>query len=94
MRAFNLQYADAPGVQYSSYGGTRDFRAPFHLSGPLIRLEDGPNDGWISVRSATYGQFIEAVDADHFQEVGLDPKDFDHLQFFGQIVERLGGVRR
>ncbi len=94
MLNFNRQYVDAPGVQYFSYAGTKFLRAPFQLSGPLIRLKDGPNDGWISVRSATYGQFVETVEADHFQEVGLDPKDFDHLQFFGQIVQRLGGVRK
>jgi triacylglycerol lipase len=94
MQDFNNQYVDAPGVQYFSYGGTKFFRAPFQLSGPLIRIKDGPNDGWISVRSATYGQFVDTVDADHFEEVGLDPAGFDHLEFFGQIVGRLGGVRR
>ena len=91
---FNRQYVDAPGVQYFSYAGTKFYRPPFQLSGPLIRVKDGPNDGWISVRSASYGQFVESVDADHFQEVGLDPEGFDHLQFFGQIVDRLGGVRK
>lgn len=92
METFNRQYVDDTGVRYFSYAGTKFFREPFHLSGPLIRVKDGPNDGWISVRSATYGEFIETVDADHFQEVGLDPDGFDHLTFFGQIVKRLGGV--
>lgn len=94
MKSFNAKFTDAPGVSYFSYAGKKMLRPPFSLSGPIIFAKEGPNDGWISVQSATYGTFVAAVDADHFEEVGLDPGGFDHLQFFGQIVDALGGVRK
>lgn len=71
-RAFNAAVPDVPGVRYYSVAGRF---APhwskwhLHLSERYIERREGPNDGFVSVNSATYGESCEVWDADHMEMV-------------------------
>lgn len=65
---FNDTVIDAPNVRYFSVAGrhTGDFTAPEWLVPHRIVLAaEGPNDGVVSVRSATYGEDLDIWDGDH-----------------------------
>ena len=66
--AFNADTPDVPGVRYFSVAG----RCSLAWLGPqwllpysVVRLADGPNDGLVSVRSATWGEHTDVWDGDH-----------------------------
>jgi triacylglycerol lipase len=65
---FNASTPDAPGVRYFSVAGrcSPAWLGP-HLLLPytVVRLADGPNDGLVSVRSATWGQHNDVWEGDH-----------------------------
>jgi triacylglycerol lipase len=68
---FNESVPDAAGVEYHSVAGRC---GPSNLSPlwwPAARVvrNEGPNDGVVSVRSATYGQTCEVWDGDHMHLV-------------------------
>lgn len=71
-RRFNEAVPDAPGVRYFAVAGACDpalvgpeWRFPFRL---LDRTE-GPNDGVVSVASATWGEHTEVWPGDHLNLV-------------------------
>jgi triacylglycerol lipase len=69
---FNKHVPPAPGVRYFSVAGKHDgaFYHPEWLLPYSIVLEhEGPNDGVVSVASATYGESVEVWDGDHFSLV-------------------------
>jgi triacylglycerol lipase len=69
---FNESVPDAPGVRYFSVAGTcpRELLPRVALlPAELVRGEEGPNDGIVSVRSATYGEASEVWEADHMSLV-------------------------
>ncbi|HJZ89600.1 MAG TPA: alpha/beta fold hydrolase [Gemmataceae bacterium] len=69
---FNEQVPDAPGVRYYSVAGTcpRDLLTPlWRPVAGLVTGEEGPNDGIVSVRSASYGEGCEVWDGDHMHLV-------------------------
>ncbi|MGA2232955.1 MAG: alpha/beta fold hydrolase [Tepidisphaeraceae bacterium] len=68
-RIFNEETPDNPGVKYYSVSVQR----PIELmpvfarhSHRLIQLEEGPNDGLVSVASAQWGQHLGTWSADHW----------------------------
>jgi triacylglycerol lipase len=68
----NEMLPDAPGVRYSSVAG----RCPRNLLPPLwwpaaglMAEDDMPNDGVVSVASATYGERCDVWDGDHMNLV-------------------------
>lgn len=96
-RAFNAAAPNVPGVAYFSYGGEVQ---PARLS-PVLRRAwslltpvEGPNDGMVSRASATWGEYLGTVPADHFAQtpdgVFVRPgEDFDSLGFFTSVLEEL-----
>ena len=69
-RRFNEETPDAPGVRYFSVtGGFRGgWWAPrWWLPARIVERAEGPNDGIVSVRSATWGEDCDVWDADHLE---------------------------
>ncbi|KHN96348.1 uncharacterized protein MAM_05637 [Metarhizium album ARSEF 1941] len=60
-REFNARTPDVPGVRYFSYGAAvaapPPLLSPFRVSERIVRREEGPNDGLVSVRSAQWGVY-------------------------------------
>ena len=104
MELFNKEHKVPGNVKFFSYAGASgpgedDILPPiFYLSYLIVLSKEGPNDGWISVRSATRDTFRRKVPADHAQVVGHDfsllssltfRRRFNHREFYKQIVEEL-----
>jgi triacylglycerol lipase len=67
-REFNEQVPDAPGVRYFSVAGRHEpdyFRPEWLLSQQIIEAAEGPNDGLVSVTSASYGESCDVWEGDH-----------------------------
>jgi triacylglycerol lipase len=71
-RAFNKQVPDVPRVHYLSVAGDYDGKTvrpewllPYHI----VLESEGPNDGVVSVTSATYGEGLETWPGDHLSMV-------------------------
>jgi triacylglycerol lipase len=76
-KAFNAQVLDVAGVRYFSVAGLHNgsYLTPeWLLSHGIVSREEGPNDGIVSVASATYGESQEIWEGDHFSLVNwLNP---------------------
>lgn len=76
-KKFNLEVPDVPGVRYFSVAARHDgsFMNPeWLLPYNIVYQAEGPNDGVVSVASASYGERIEIWDGDHFTLVNwLNP---------------------
>ncbi len=67
-RAFNEQVPDATGVRYFSVAGRHegDWWSPeWQVPHQIVLQAEGPNDGVVSVASATYGETIDIWEGDH-----------------------------
>ncbi|KAK4541930.1 hypothetical protein LTR36_007294 [Oleoguttula mirabilis] len=62
--SFNPRTPDLPGVEYYSYGATLNPRltSVFRKSHKIIKKEEGPNDGLVSVESAQWGTYKGTLD--------------------------------
>jgi triacylglycerol lipase len=98
-RELNEQAPDAPRVRYFSVAGTceRSWLAPEWLWPHTIISEvEGPNDGIVSVASATYGESTEVWDGDHLSLINW-PNPVaqargiwqDRMPRFAAMVQRL-----
>ncbi len=59
------------------------------LDGP-VEEGYGPNDGLVTVNSATYGTFWGSLNADHWDEIGqLTTGGFDHIGFYRNVAQML-----
>ncbi|MCD6416524.1 MAG: hypothetical protein J7M08_07500 [Planctomycetes bacterium] len=85
-RRFNEEAAEFErtcGVRYRTYAGVQErgkTHRPLRLSHRIIQREEGPNDGLVSLRSATWRDeyFEERIEADHLNEIGWwDPTDLE-----------------
>ncbi|MBZ5557124.1 MAG: hypothetical protein LAO77_07590 [Acidobacteriia bacterium] len=88
---FNATHPDAPGVKYFSYAGVGVESLVLKPAVDYIEFvaptaADRPNDGVVSVTSATWGRFMGPTwAADHFSELGYQLNTppfhsrFDHL---------------
>lgn len=65
---FNNATPDHPNVKYFSLAAVRDvpLTDPLHFSYQVIKSREGPNDGLVSLRSASYGQLINVLYCDHW----------------------------
>jgi triacylglycerol lipase len=69
---FNEQVPDAPGVRYFSVAGRHEstYLTPeWFLSHPMVLRAEGPNDGVVSIASASYGESQEVWEGDHLSLV-------------------------
>jgi triacylglycerol lipase len=87
-RAFNEQVPDAPRVRYFSVAGRHEgsWRAPeWKLSHAIVSRAEGPNDGMVSMTSATYGEDCQVWPGDHISLI-----NWRHPvhQYFGQHPDR------
>ena len=111
MAEFNATMPDSPDVYYASWAGhscgilqpsciaAHNGEVVMALLGPtytLLDLLEGANDGMVSVTSATWGEFMGEIDADHMNEVGhpvgISDPVFDHLSFYLGEARRLAGM--
>ncbi len=100
-RAFNEKTPDSPKVRYFSVGGRHDgsFLTPGWLlpHGIVLRAE-GPNDGVVSLASASYGEHFDTWDGDHFTLVNwINPMGYsriprDPAARYGPLVRRLADL--
>jgi triacylglycerol lipase len=79
-REFNEQVPDVPGVRYFSVAGHYHggWRTPhWALPHKVVAEAEGPNDGIVSVASATWGQRVGVWECDHFGLVNWRSSVFD-----------------
>ncbi|PVU89110.1 hypothetical protein BB561_005546, partial [Smittium simulii] len=70
---FNPSTLALNSVQYYSYGAKIDtsnkfnyYINPLWLPHSIVYNAEGNNDGYVSIKSAKYGQYIETLNCDHF----------------------------
>ncbi|KAJ2369042.1 hypothetical protein H4S02_010000 [Coemansia sp. RSA 2611] len=71
-RFFNPATPNVPSVDYLSIGAhmdptdVKDKINPLIIPHDIIYRKEGPNDGFVSLRSAQWGHYLGSVCADHF----------------------------
>jgi triacylglycerol lipase len=95
-RAFNEAVPDAPGVRYFSVAGRFDghwSKPEWQVPQRIVTQAEGPNDGIVSVASATYGEGVEVWDGDHLSLVNwtnpLSQAHHDRTSAYADLVRRL-----
>lgn len=98
-RAFNEQVPDAPEVRYFSVAGQHQSHLlcpEWHLPHHIVLAAEGPNDGVVSVASATYGEDTQVWEGDHFSLVNwpnvrsrLGGRWHDPLPNYARLIQRL-----
>ena len=73
-KSFNERVIDAPSVRYFSVAGEHDgsdwrpeWLAPYFL----VHQAEGPNDGLVSITSASYGESVDIWQGDHLSLVNF-----------------------
>ena len=97
-KEFNPDVQNHPDVRYYSYAGRAGKGTEIPIN-PILQIQnrilyarEGVNDGFVSIRSAEWGEFLGTIDADHAQQVGITfatGSDFNSNEFYCQVVERL-----
>ena len=99
-KAFNTATPDAPNVRYFSIAGQCEEKRlvpSWHVvSMPIVNQKEGPNDGIVSVQSATYGERVDVWEGDHLSLVNWsNPVDaargarVDRAEAYAALVRRL-----
>lgn len=95
-RKFNEEVPDAPGVRYFSVAGKFEcgWGSPeWQIPSSLISRLEGPNDGVVSVASATHGESCEVWDSNHLHLVNwkhpLATQHRDRIPDYGRLIGRL-----
>lgn len=96
--AFNPGVLDHPSVRYYSYAGVAGKGTDVPIN-PFLEVlnralykREGLNDGFVSVESAQWGEFLGTIEADHVQQVGLSllsRTDFDSGEFYCDVVRHV-----
>jgi triacylglycerol lipase len=85
---FNERTPDAAGVRYFSVAGRHEggWHSPeWRLSHSLVTRKEGPNDGIVSIESASYGENCDVWEGDHLSLINWrNPV----AQFWGKCRER------
>jgi triacylglycerol lipase len=97
-RAFNDAVPDVPTVRYYSVAG----RCAFPWVGPqwlwphaVVQLNEGPNDGVVSVASATYGEHTDVWSGDHLSLINWpDPLACTFGRWRSRVRQYVGLVGR
>jgi triacylglycerol lipase len=93
MGEFNRTVLDAPNVLYTCVpaavnldaGGVHAFLSHCHRY--LLRAA-GPNDGIVPADSQRWGEMLEELDADHWEQIGWFAR-FDVVGFYSRLAQRL-----
>lgn len=98
---FNEVTPDAPGVRYYSISAAR----PWHKVPPwalhswrVVNAAEGPNDGLVSVKSATWGDHLDTWAADHWHTINkrfvieLENKTGDIAPYYLKALDRVTGA--
>ncbi len=95
---FNPQTENHPSVRYYSYAGRAGKGTDIPIT-PILRIQnsmlyerEGENDGFVSLESAKWGEFLGTIDADHYRQIGLNfagSGSLDSNTFYCEIVRRL-----
>ncbi len=92
MEAFNREIEDVRGVEYVSIVGfVRDklHCNPVLLPTYLYLLDKvGPNDGLVPAGSQRWGEVLQEIEADHFQQIGWG-RGFAARDFYQGIIHEL-----
>ncbi|KAG0212342.1 hypothetical protein BGX28_006486 [Mortierella sp. GBA30] len=96
---FNPNTPDDPRVAYYSYGASVPqipLWAPLGFPWEVIKAKEGDNDGLVSTQSARWGQYVETVEADHWDlnnrwrlKIGYSQKPFDAVELYMNVATRL-----
>ncbi|KAI1292762.1 hypothetical protein EDD11_008579 [Mortierella claussenii] len=96
---FNPNTPDDPRVSYFSYGASVPqipLWAPLGFPWEIIKAKEGENDGLVSTQSAKWGQYVETVEADHWDlnnrwrlKIGYNQKPFDAVDLYMSLATRL-----
>lgn len=97
-RVFNPKTPDHPSVRYWSYAGQAGKGTDVPIT-PVLRFlnnilyeREGVNDGFVSIESARWGNFLGTITADHAQEVGISlvpGSEFNSNEFYSGVVKML-----
>ena len=72
---FNNEVEDSPDVRYLSVGGDRGsaLRTSPELAATYLYIlkREGENDGLVSVKSATWGKYLQTLDMDHLHQINF-----------------------
>ncbi len=99
--AFNERTPDMPGVVYQSWAGdppAGGIQVVLKLSSLLLaRLEEGPNDGLVSVASARWSGWRGTIPADHLSMIGWQLSErarrhFNPEQFYLSMMSDLAAA--
>jgi triacylglycerol lipase len=98
-RLFNEQVPDVPNVRYFSVAGRYRgswLNPVWQLSHTIVWRDEGPNDGLVSVASATYGESCSIWDGDHVSLVNwhnplamLCGRCEERTPYFADLLARL-----
>lgn len=96
---FNLRTPDVPSVRYFSVAGHCEgpwLTLPWQFSKRLVEAKEGPNDGVVSVASATYGEHTDLWEGDHLNLINYPNLGAvrhglwtDRAVLYGGLVRRL-----
>jgi triacylglycerol lipase len=94
---FNARVPDVPNVRYFSVAGQYDgryFLPEWLLPHGHVHENEGPNDGVVSVASATYGEGVTVWEGDHFSLVNWAHLWGRNRSFWRDPVPRYGPLIR
>jgi triacylglycerol esterase/lipase EstA (alpha/beta hydrolase family) len=91
---FNNVVKDHPQVSYFSYAGSSDgtrVLSPMKWLAAHIEALEGPNDGLVSVKSATWGHFLGVLRENHIEQMNWHANPFStkSLPVYKNIVRLL-----
>ncbi|MEA2708303.1 MAG: triacylglycerol lipase [Phycisphaerales bacterium] len=95
---FNDATPDAPGVRYFSISAARpllEISPLLYQPYRIVNAADGPNDGLVSIKSATWGVHLETWPVDHFHILNRrlliewKKKTGDVRPYYAALLDRL-----
>ncbi|MEX0693637.1 MAG: alpha/beta fold hydrolase [Rhodospirillales bacterium] len=97
-KTFNARTPDRPDVSYHSWAFARDdaeMPPLFKKRQQRIFALEGPNDGLVSVHSATWGKFMGTERADHLECIGWSPafankdigRPYNQMALWRRVIE-------
>jgi len=99
--SFNDEVLDSEDVLYQSYAGSAG-KGTLNSINPIFRpinswmySREGVNDGFVSVSSARWGNYLGEIEADHLQQIGIDVlpgSSFSSKDFISGVVTDLGNA--